>query len=122
MQAQDPPSEQPFRLSAKIVGMGCSVTFLRVRRLLDLLRLGPSPDAKDIEIAVLRHQLTALAWQSTSSSLAASGKVVSACSRESSILLVSISARSTDESRPCTLQGFVITPARVSRTSRSGGV
>ena len=36
--------------------MGCSVTFLLVRRLLDLLRLGPPPDQKDVEIAVLRHQ------------------------------------------------------------------
>jgi hypothetical protein len=35
--------------------MGCSVTFLLVRRLLDLLRLAPTPDQKDIEIAVLRH-------------------------------------------------------------------
>ena len=40
--------------------MGCSVTFLLVRRLLDILRLGPSPDEKDIEIAVLRHQLAVL--------------------------------------------------------------
>jgi transposase len=37
--------------------MGCSVTFLLVRRLLDLLRLGPSPDQKDVEIAVLRRQV-----------------------------------------------------------------
>jgi hypothetical protein len=40
--------------------MSCSVTFLLVRRLLDLLRLGPSPDEKDVEIAVLRHQLAGL--------------------------------------------------------------
>ncbi len=40
--------------------MGCPVTFLLVRRLLDLLRLGPSPDQKDVEIAVLRHQLAVL--------------------------------------------------------------
>jgi hypothetical protein len=40
--------------------MGCSLTFLLVRRLLDLLRLGPSPDEKDIELAVLRHQLAVL--------------------------------------------------------------
>ena len=30
------------------------------RRLLDLLRFGPSPDQKDVEIAVLRHQLAVL--------------------------------------------------------------
>lgn len=41
-------------LSARILAMGYSVTFLLVRRLLDLLRLGPSPDPKDVEIAVLR--------------------------------------------------------------------
>jgi hypothetical protein len=33
------------------------LTFLLVRRLLDLLRLGPTPDEKDVEIVVLRHQL-----------------------------------------------------------------
>jgi transposase len=43
--------------------MGRSVTFLLVRRLLDLLRLGPSPDQKDVEIAVLRHQLGVLRRQ-----------------------------------------------------------
>jgi hypothetical protein len=36
---------------------------LLVRRLLDLLRLGPSPDQKDVEIAVLRHQLAVLRRQ-----------------------------------------------------------
>ena len=40
--------------------MACQVTFLIVRRLLDLLRLGPTPDEKDLEIAVLRHQLAVL--------------------------------------------------------------
>jgi hypothetical protein len=63
LQAQDLGSEQRFRTSAKIGGMGCSVTFLLVRRLLDLLRLGPSPDQKDVEIAVLRHQLAVLRRQ-----------------------------------------------------------
>ena len=34
-----------------------------MRRLLDLLSLGPKPDDKDIEIAVLRHQLSVLRRQ-----------------------------------------------------------
>ena len=34
-----------------------SVGFVLVRRLLGLLGAGPAPDAKDVEIAVLRHQL-----------------------------------------------------------------
>ena len=61
--AQDPLSEQRLRASAKIASMGCSVTFLLVRRLLGILRLGPAPDQKDVEIAVLRHQLAVLRRQ-----------------------------------------------------------
>ena len=40
--------------------MGCPITFLLVRRLLHLLRLGPASGEKDVEIAVLRHQLAVL--------------------------------------------------------------
>jgi putative transposase len=40
-----------------------TVAFLVVRRVLALVRLGPSPDAKDVEIAVLRHQLVVLRRQ-----------------------------------------------------------
>jgi transposase InsO family protein len=39
------------------------LTFLLVRRLIDLLRLGPTSDEKDVEIAVLRHQLAVLRRQ-----------------------------------------------------------
>ncbi len=37
--------------------MGSPIAFLIIRKLLLLLGLGPSPDDKDVEIAVLRHQL-----------------------------------------------------------------
>ena len=63
MQAQDPPSEQLVCSHATIVCMSFPVMFLLVRRLLDLLRLGPSPDEKDVETAVLRHQLAVLRRQ-----------------------------------------------------------
>jgi putative transposase len=46
-----------------MVDMAWSVTFLLVRRLLDILRLGPAPDQKVVEIAVLRHQLAVLRRQ-----------------------------------------------------------
>jgi putative transposase len=40
-----------------------TVAFVIVRRVLGLVGLGPAPDAKDIEIAVLRHQLMVLRRQ-----------------------------------------------------------
>jgi hypothetical protein len=36
-----------------------TLAFIVVRRVLGLIGLGACPDAKDVEIAVLRHQLTA---------------------------------------------------------------
>jgi len=39
--------------------------FVIVRGLLGLLGMGPAPDAKDVEIAVLRHQLAVLGRQVT---------------------------------------------------------
>src|SRR5438309_7548444 len=45
-------------LSARLAVMAAqTVVFVIVRRVLGLVGLGPAPDAKDIEIAVLRHQL-----------------------------------------------------------------
>jgi len=40
-----------------------SIGFVLVRRVLGLLGIGPAPDAKDVEIAVLRHQLMVLRRQ-----------------------------------------------------------
>src|SRR5664279_171449 len=39
--------------------------FVIVRGLLGLVGLGPAPDAKDVEVAVLRHQLAVLGRQVT---------------------------------------------------------
>jgi hypothetical protein len=39
--------------------------FVIVRGLLGLLGVGPAPDAKDVEIAILRHQLAVLGRQVT---------------------------------------------------------
>jgi putative transposase len=40
-----------------------TLAFVIVRRLLGLVGLGPAPDAKDVEVAVLRHQLMVLRRQ-----------------------------------------------------------
>src|SRR5207302_1346265 len=40
--------------------MASTFVFLLVRRVLGLVRLGPKSDDKDVEIAVLRHQLAVL--------------------------------------------------------------
>ena len=42
-----------------------TLAFMIVRQVLSLIGLGPSPDAKDVEIAVLRHQLLVLRRQVT---------------------------------------------------------
>ena len=43
--------------------MRSSIVFFVIRRTLQLLGLGPTPDDKDVEIAVLRHQLGVLQRQ-----------------------------------------------------------
>ena len=40
-----------------------TLAFMAVRQVLSLIGLGRSPDAKDVEIAVLRHQLLVLRRQ-----------------------------------------------------------
>src|SRR5512133_772821 len=44
-------------------GVAGGVGFVLLRRVLGLLGIGPAPDAKDVEIAVLRHQLMVLRRQ-----------------------------------------------------------
>src|SRR2546421_4208590 len=46
-----------------MTGMGSTIVFLVVRHVLRLVGLGPTPDDKDVEIAVLRHQLAVLRRQ-----------------------------------------------------------
>jgi hypothetical protein len=43
-----------------MTSMASTLSFLVVRRVLTLVGLGPKPDDKDVEIAVLRHQLAVL--------------------------------------------------------------
>jgi hypothetical protein len=43
-----------------MAGMTSTIVFLVVRHVLGLVWPGPKPDDKDVEIAVLRHQLAVL--------------------------------------------------------------
>ena len=43
-----------------MAGIASTLVFLFVRRVLGLICLGPTPDAKDVEIAVRRYQLALL--------------------------------------------------------------
>ena len=63
MQLLDWGPEQPERWSGSIAAVSSSIPFLVWRRVLELSRLGPRSDDKDIEIAVLRHQLAVLRRQ-----------------------------------------------------------
>jgi hypothetical protein len=40
-----------------------TVALMALRRLLGVLGVGPTPDANEVEIAVLRHQLAVLRWE-----------------------------------------------------------
>jgi len=63
VQARDSSADQRFLEFATIIDVNNPITFLLVRRLPKLLRIGPSPDDKDVEIEVLRHQLAILRRQ-----------------------------------------------------------
>ncbi len=63
MQTEDRGPEQPRWACARIAGMASTLVFLLVRRVLGLVGLGSKPDVKDVEIAVLRHQLAVLRRQ-----------------------------------------------------------
>ena len=52
------------------------LVFVIVRRVLDLVGLGSAPDAKDIEIAVLRHQLLVVRRQVARSRYASVDRMV----------------------------------------------
>src|SRR3989441_11365164 len=43
-----------------MTGMASTIVFRVIRRVFGLVGLGPKPDDKDVEIAVLRHQLAVL--------------------------------------------------------------
>jgi hypothetical protein len=53
-----------------------TLAFMIVRQLLGLVRLDPSPEAKDVEIAVLRHQLMVLQRQVARPSYSPSDRLV----------------------------------------------
>src|SRR5664279_5320937 len=56
--------------------VGRTMGFLIVRRVLGILGLGRSPDAKDLEIAVLRHQIAVLRRQVTRPQFTAGDRLV----------------------------------------------
>jgi putative transposase len=61
VQLQRPAGEQAQRRPGQDETMVArTLAFMLARQLLALVGLGPSPDAKDVEIAVLRHQLAML--------------------------------------------------------------
>ena len=80
------------------------VGFVLLRRVLGLLGIGPASDAKDVEIAVLRHQLTVLRRQ-----------VVRPRYRPSDRLVLAMLARLLPRER---WSAFLVTPAPLLRWHR----
>jgi hypothetical protein len=76
VQAQDSANDQGRSKWATIAGMGCPITFLLVRKRLRLVGIGPSPDEKDVGIAVLRHQLSVLKRQVARPRFSPTGRAV----------------------------------------------
>src|SRR3954452_15648077 len=81
-----------------------TLAFVLVRRVLGLVGLGPAPDAKDIEIAVLRHQLMVLRRQVTRPRYTPQDRLV-----------LAVSARLLSRER---WAAFLITPATLLRWHR----
>jgi hypothetical protein len=81
-----------------------SVGFVLLRRVLGLLGIGPTPDAKDVEIAVLRHQLTVLRRQIARPRYTPSGRLV-----------LAVLARLLPRER---WSAFLVTPATLLRWHR----
>src|SRR6266498_4067359 len=65
-----------MRAGRMIVMVVRTLAFVVVRRVLGLAGLGPAPDAKDVELAVLRHQLMVLRRQVARPRFAASDRIV----------------------------------------------
>jgi hypothetical protein len=63
VQVQDPASDQARWIWQDPAVTARTIMFLAVRNVLRLVGLGPRPDANDVEIAVLRHQLAILRRQ-----------------------------------------------------------
>src|SRR5207249_4516261 len=87
-----------------MAGMASTIVFLVVRRVLELVGLGPSPDAKDVEIAVLRHQLAVLHRQ-----------VARPCYAPTDRLILATLARLLPRER---WSAFLVTPATLLRWHR----
>jgi len=87
-----------------------TVAFVLVRQVLGLVGLGPSPDAKDVEIAVLRHQLLVLRRQVARPRYTPPDRMILAALQSySPAIAVGISAAFT----PIEIEGLVRTAAEV---------